>query len=333
MDVQAMAANSKGADLSEFIFQIDSIGPNDSLIKVENCGVCFSDVNLINDDWKLSKYPLVPGHEIIGKVVEIGSEVQNHKVGDRVGVGWQRMSCLSCKECLNGEENLCLVNFQTTAGRHYGGFASHIQVDSRFTFPIPKDMDSKTAAPLLCAGAAVYGGLKVAGMTSGQEIGIIGLGGLGHLAVQFASKLGNKVTVFEYHKERADLAYELGATNIVITSEGIPKKLDHPLAVLLNTVNKPLDWREYMRLLDKKGTLNLLASVSNIEIPFASIVYQQKRITGSVIAGRPMIAETLRIADRFDIEAYIEDYHLHEVNEAIDALKGGKLKYRAVITV
>ncbi len=328
-----MAAMEKGRDLEDFTFEISEPGPNEVTIKIENCGVCFSDVNLINDDWKLSKYPLVPGHEIIGKIIEIGSQVQYYHVGDRVGVGWQRMSCLSCKDCLNGDENLCSVNFQTTAGKYYGGFASHIQVDSRFAFLIPKKMDSKTAAPLLCAGAAVYGGLKVAGMTSGQEIGIIGLGGLGHLAVQFASKLGNKVTVFEYHEDRADLAYDLGASLVVVTSKELPKKLDHPLAILLNTVNKPLDWRSYIRLLDTKGTLNLLASVSNIEVPFASLVYQQKRITGSVIAGRAMVAETLRIADRYDIEAYIEDYHLNEVNEAFSALKAGKLKYRAVVTI
>jgi uncharacterized zinc-type alcohol dehydrogenase-like protein len=240
---------------------------------------------------------------------------------------------MSCKDCLSGNENYCQVNFQTTAGRHFGGFASHITLDFRFIFPIPKKLESKNAAPLLCAGAAVYSGLRTAGMTSGQEIGVIGLGGLGHLAVQYASKLGNKVTVFEYVKERTELAYELGATDVVVTKDGLPKKLKHPLNILINTVNKPLDLRGYMRLLGTKGTLNLLASTSMIEIPYSSIVYQQKRITGSVIAGRSEIAETLHIAARYNIEAYIEDYHLHEVNVAINALKNAKLKYRAVITL
>ncbi|MCE7734361.1 MAG: NAD(P)-dependent alcohol dehydrogenase [Candidatus Heimdallarchaeota archaeon] len=328
-----MAAMEKGSELTEFSFEISEIGPNDCLIKVHNCGVCYSDIHLISDDWKLSKYPLVPGHEIIGQIIEIGQEVENHKTGDRVGVGWQRMSCLTCKDCLAGNENYCQVNFQTTAGKHYGGFATYISVDSRFVFPIPKKLDSKNAAPLLCAGAAVYSGLRSAGMTSGQEIGVIGLGGLGHLAVQYASKLGNKVTVFEYVKERTELAYELGADNVVVTKDGLPKKLDYPLAILINTVNKRLDLRSYLRLLDTKGTLNLLASAPTIEIPYSSIVYQQKRIMGSVIAGRSQIAETLEIADRYNIEAYVEDYHLHEVNVAIEALKNAKLKYRAVITM
>ncbi|OLS28362.1 MAG: putative formaldehyde dehydrogenase AdhA [Candidatus Heimdallarchaeota archaeon LC_2] len=333
MEVKSMAAMEKGADLEDFTFEIAEPGPNECIIKVETCGVCYSDIHLLNDDWKLSKFPLVPGHEIIGKIIRIGSEVQNHKVTDRVGVGWQRISCLTCKECLAGNENYCQVNFQTTAGKYYGGFASHINVDSRFTFSIPKKLDSKGAAPLLCAGAAVFSGLRAAGMTSGQEIGVLGLGGLGHLAVQFASKLGNKVTVFEYMKERTELAYELGATEVIVTSEGIPKNLENPLSILINTVNKPIDLRSYMRLLKPKGTMNLLASIPMIEIPYSSIVYQQKRIMGSVIAGRSEIVEMLQIAERYNIEAYIEDYHLDEVNVAIDALKNAKLKYRAVITM
>ena len=155
-----MAAMEKGAKLEDFTFEIAEPGPNECIIKVETCGVCYSDLHLLNDDWKLSKFPLVPGHEIIGQIIDMGSEVQNHKIGDRVGVGWQRISCLSCKDCLGGNENYCQVNFQTTAGKYYGGFASHINVDSRFTFSIPKKLDSKGAAPLLCAGAAVFSGLR-----------------------------------------------------------------------------------------------------------------------------------------------------------------------------
>lgn len=333
MDVNAMAAFETGAELEPFKFQLDEVQADECIVKIQKCGVCFSDVHLIQDDWGMSKYPLVPGHEIIGTVLQVGTSVTHLKKGDRVGIGWQRSSCLACKDCLKGEENLCQVDFQLTSGNHFGGFASHIQIDSRFAFLIPTKLKSEEAASLLCAGAAVYAGLKAAGLTSGGNIGVIGLGGLGHLAVQFASKLGNKVTVFEYAAHKTDLAYEMGATEVILTSEKLPRKLENPLSLILNTVNKSLDWRSYMRLIDSKGTLMLLASGPKVEIPFSSLVYQQKRIMGSMIAGRRDILETISLADKYGIRTYVEEFELRNVNEAILRLKNNELKYRAVLAM
>ena len=176
------------------------------LLKVESCGLCHSDIHVMDNDWGGPTYPVVPGHEAVGTVVEVGPLVSHLTPGDRVGVGWQSGACLHCRDCLRGNAQMCEVDNRATILHQYGGFGDHMTVDSHFAFPIPDGLPSEAAGPLLCGGITVYSGLRHAGMTGGQEIGVIGIGGLGHLAVQFAAKLGNRVTVFTSSPDKAEFA-------------------------------------------------------------------------------------------------------------------------------
>ncbi len=310
----------------------DELKPFETFIKIKHCGICYSDIHMIDNDWGLTKYQIVPGHEIVGIVDEVG-EASLLKVGDTVGIGWQRSSCGKCKHCLSGNDSLC-----TSPGRsntivaNHGGFADHIKFDSRFVFPIPENLDLKATAPLLCGGITVYSGLKEAGMTSGQNIGIIGLGGLGHLAVQFAHKLGNKVTVFTHTSDKSELAYSLGADTVVITKTGLPQVADR-FDVILNTVDRPLDWNGYINLLDGDGTLCFVGNPGSFEVNIAFLNSKRRRIMGNPIGGRARIVEMLDIASHFDIKAMIEEFSLDNVNDAVNKLRANDIRFRAVLNM
>ncbi|MDH5404279.1 MAG: alcohol dehydrogenase catalytic domain-containing protein, partial [Candidatus Heimdallarchaeota archaeon] len=222
MNISAMASFNPKEELKPFNFQMEEPINNEVIIEIDNCGLCYSDIHMIDNDWRASTYPLVPGHEIIGKIIKTGEVATKYKLGEVVGVGWQKDSCLRCKLCSDGFENLCQSGNQGTIIGNHGGFATHIKLKDDFVFRIPEKLNSNTAAPLLCAGTTVYSGLISSGMQANQKIGIIGLGGLGHLATQYASKLGNQVTVFEKNDDKVDLAYDLGADDIVITNPDVP---------------------------------------------------------------------------------------------------------------
>lgn len=284
-----------------------------------------------HDRWWLGKlrYPLVPGHEVIGEVVELGSQVKHLKIGDRIGVGWQMSSCLQCPGCLKGNENLCDQN-KGLIVEGYGGFADYIKVDSRFAFPIPKGIETEAAEPLLCGGITVYSGLRYAGMSSGQEIGVIGIGRLGHLAVQFASKPGNSVTVFTTSQNKAKFAYQLGAIDVIVVPPGeSPPPPTRPSDIIISTVPSSLDWSVYIEYLNSDGTLTLVGLPdAPLTIPFFSLLNKCRRVISSLIGGRAMIVEMLSIADRFGIKPIIEIFPLQQANEAMQ-----KVRYRAVLKV
>ncbi len=330
MKVHAIAAKSKGSLLENFEYDTTKLQPHDCVLEVETCGICHSDIHMVDNDWHISKYPLVPGHEVVGRIIETGSMVQHLKKGDRVGVGWQSGACLECEDCLHGDENLCSKNQGTIVGRH-GGFGSHLQVDSRFAFKIPDSLESHLASPLLCAGITVYAALKYAGMNSGGHIGVIGVGGLGHLALQFAHKLGNKVTVFTTSQDKAEFALELGASEVIVN----PTKKDHvknKLNIILNTTHNDLDWNYYINQLGSDGTLSFVGvPPSPINVHVGSLLNKRKRIMGSPIGGRHMIGEMLRIASEHKVHPITEVFSKSEVNEAIAKVKENKIRYRAVI--
>ena len=193
-------------------------------------------------------------------------------------------------------------------------------------------MDLKATAPLLCGGITVYSGLKEAGMTSGQNIGIIGLGGLGHLAVQFAHKLGNKVTVFTHSDDKSELAHSLGADNVVVTKDGLPK-LKERFDIILNTVDRPLGWNDYINLLDDDGTLCFVGNPGSFELNVGNLLSKRRRIMANPIGGRARITEMLDIASKYDIKAIIEEFPLDNVNEALDKLRANKMRFRAVLNI
>jgi uncharacterized zinc-type alcohol dehydrogenase-like protein len=334
MEITAMAAMERGAELSQWQFQPGPLGPFECLVRVQTCGLCYSDVHMIDNDWAMSRYPLVPGHEVVGTVVELGEMATHLAIGDRVGVGWQRAACMQCPDCLRGQENLCSQT-EALIGEGYGGFADHVVADSRFVFRLPDGLTTQLAGPLLCGGATVYTALRHAGMSSGQDIGIIGVGGLGHLAVQFAAKLGNRVTVFTSSADKAELAAQLGAHEAVLTARDEPLPTPkRPFEILLNTAPASLDWAAYVEQLDSNGTLAFVAAPeAPLTLPAFSLMLKQRRIVGSVIGSRSTITEMLRIADTFGVAPIVETFPLDEVNTAIAKLRDGSVRYRAVLTV
>jgi len=334
MIINAMAAKEAGAQLNPWEYEYTQPSPWECLIKVLACGICHSDIHMVDNDWQMSQYPLVPGHEVVGEVLEIGSNVAHLKPGDRVGVGWQRSSCLTCEDCLKGDENLCKENQAVVVGNH-GGFADHLLMDSRFCFLIPEGIATESGGPLLCGGITVYSALRYAGMTSGQEIGIIGVGGLGHMAVQFAARMGNRVTVFTTSPDKADFATSLGAHEaVVLEGDKVPENLPRSLNILLNTVPQQLDWNAYLNLLGSDGVLSFVgvpAGPSNIDL--INLLFKRRRVMASPIGGRAMILQMLDASDRFGIEPIIEKFNLKDCNKAITKVRENKIRYRAVLMV
>lgn len=334
MQINALAALEKGAELQPFSFQAAPLKAFDCAIKVMACGICHSDIHIINDDWGVSRYPVVPGHEVIGEVVDVGSQVTHLKTGDRVGVGWQQGACMHCLDCLRGNQNLCdLAEGLIVSG--YGGFADYMVVDSRFAFPLPKEISTQSAGPILCGGATVYSGLRNGGMTSGQNIGVIGIGGLGHLAVQFASRLGNRVTVFTTSADKAEFATQLGAHEVVLVPPGSSPPLPlRKLNIIINTANQALDWLGYVNYLDSNGTFVFVGIPSEpFTIPVTPLTSKQRRIMGSEIASPATIVEMLQIVEQFNIQPIIETFPLDRANEALQRVRDNKVRYRAVLTM
>ncbi len=299
-----------------------------------HCGICHSDVHLIDNDWGISKFPLVPGHEVVGEVIELGNRATHLKIGIRVGVGWQAGSCMKCEWCRRGDENLCSESRATCVG-NYGGYGEEIQVDSRFAFPIPNRLSSEGAAPLLCGGVTVFSPLHRFNVGKGVKVGILGIGGLGHLAVQFSAALGAEVTAFSSNPEKEWEVKEMGARQfVVISNKNQMKKAEQSLDFLLSTVNVGLDWEAYLNLVKKRGTLCFVGAVPGmIQFPVFSLIVGERNVSGSVIGSRRMIKMVLNFAAKHQIESKSEVIELKHVNEAIRKVRQRKARYRIVLEI
>lgn len=331
MEVWGWAAKRPGAPLEHMDYRLVVDSPHQVLVAVEACGICHSDIHMIDNDWQMSRYPLVPGHEVVGRVVEKGAAVEGLEVGQRVGIGWQASACMTCPDCLSGNENLC-DHHQGLIVIGKGGFGSHVVVDGRFAFPFPESLPVE-AGPLLCGGVTVYSALRHAGMSSGQRVGVIGLGGLGHLAVLFATRMGNEVTVFTTTREKAGEAEKLGATRAFVVEPGqSPPAAPYRLQVLLSTVPYPQDWVAYLNWLDSDGTLVLVAGGPQpLDIPFWALLPKRRRIMASPIGGRAMVRETLDVAARFGIVPKVEVFPMASVNQALERVRQNRVRFRAVL--
>ncbi|MGB0651597.1 MAG: NAD(P)-dependent alcohol dehydrogenase [Thermoplasmatota archaeon] len=328
MQVHAHAAPTKGSTLEPFTYEAEP-GPHEVLIRVSHCGICHSDVHLIDDDWRSSQYPLVPGHEVVGTVAEAGDAVLGLKEGDRVGLGWQCGACHACDACARGDENLCPGN-QATAVGHHGGFADHVLADARMAFKLPDGLSSEGAAPLLCGGITVYSPLRrLAG--PGARVGVIGIGGLGHMGVRFAKALGYEVTAYSGSPDKEDEARALGADHFVSSADGGPKAGPRQ-DLIINTAYADLDWNGYLRALRPNGTLCFVGvPPSDLGIHAGTLLAGQKRVTASAIGGRALIREMLDFAAARGVEAQTEAFSMTDVNAALEHLRAGKARYRVVL--
>jgi len=315
--------------LSLFTYESEPLGPYDIALEITHCGICHSDLHLIENDWNFSEYPLVPGHEIVGIVREKGELVDHLKIGERAGIGWQGRSCMSCEWCLTGDENLCEAQEGTCVG-HFGGFASHIVTDGRFAFSIPKTLSSELAAPLLCGGATVYAPFVEHNIPPSAHVAIIGIGGLGHMALQFAKARGCEVTALSTSPEKEAEARKFGADHFVHMHN--LETLENHFDFILSSSTHGLDWEKCIAALRPRGKLCLLGALEHkVEVLITNLVHGRKHVCGSNIGSRPVIKEMLSFAARHNIAPQIELFPMEKINEAIDKLRAGKMRYRAVL--
>ena len=331
--ISAQAALVKGGPLSDFSYEPQELGFHDIEVEVSHCGLCHSDIHLIDDGWSRSKYPLVPGHEIVGTVSAAGAGVTNLQVGQRVGIGWQRSACLECDRCLAGEENLC-ASQQATCMGHHGGLASHIRIDGRFAFALPEELPSAAAAPLLCGGVTVYSPLRRFGINATSSVGVIGIGGLGHMALLILRALGAEVTAFSTSAQKRDEALAMGANHFASSTDARDiRKHFGRFDLVLSTVHARLDWTTYLQTLKPNGTLCLLGIPPGIiQFPPSLLITGQRSITGSDIGSRGTIREMLQFVTRHHVAPLVQMMPMSEANAALTRLRQNQVRYRLVLT-
>jgi alcohol/geraniol dehydrogenase (NADP+) len=333
--IEGFAAREKQGRLEAYRYEPGPLGATEVEIAVDHCGLCHSDLHLIDDAWNRSAYPLVPGHEIVGTVVARGSDVGALYPGQRVGVGWQRGACLSCDLCRAGEENLCAEQQATCLGQP-GGLAERVRADARFAFVLPEELEPATAAPLLCGGVTVFAPLRRFGVGLRSRVAVVGIGGLGHLALLMLRAIGCEVTAFSTSASKRTEALAMGAQDFVSSQE--PRAvLEHAnrFDLVLSTVHARLDWTTYLRTLRPRGTLCLLGAPPGLlQIPASLLVTGERSIAGSDIGGPAQIREMLHFCARHRISPRIEQFPMNEadVNTAVARLRENKVRYRAVLS-
>jgi uncharacterized zinc-type alcohol dehydrogenase-like protein len=290
---------------------------------------------MLDNHWGMTQYPFVPGHEIIGTVEAMGAHVKGLTLGQRVGVGWSSGSCGICESCLTGNHNLCASNVPTVLGP-YGGFADHVRAQAEWVLPIPAALDPKSAGPLLCGGITVFNPLLEFEVKPTHRVGVIGIGGLGHMAIQFLKAWGCEVTAFSSHPGKEADAKKLGAHHFASSND--PEalaKLAYSFDFILSTVNVPMacDWNLFLAALRPKGKLIFVGVVLEpLQISMFSLLMGQRMVSASPTGSPAAMATMLNFAARHNVLPTVETFKFGQVNEAIEKLKQGKVRYRVVLT-
>ncbi|MCB1224755.1 MAG: NAD(P)-dependent alcohol dehydrogenase [Verrucomicrobiales bacterium] len=330
--IQAFAATGRGQPLEAFEYEAGPLGAEQVEIAVTHCGICHSDLSMIDNEWGMSHYPLVPGHEVVGVVTEIGPAAKRVQIGQRVGLGWYSGSCMACSACLSGNHHLCAQAEATIVGRH-GGFSNKVHAHWAWTTPLPDALDSAKAGPLFCGGATVFNPLVSLNVKPTDRVGVIGIGGLGHMALQFLNKWGCEVTAFTSSDAKRDEALQMGAHQVVNSRDSNAMgRLRGSLDFIVSTVNVPLDWAAILDTLAPTGRLHLVGAVLEpIPLSAFALIPGQKAISGSPV-GSPTLASTMvDFCARHGIAPVTEHFPLSRVNDALEHLRSGKARYRIVL--
>ncbi|MBU2951848.1 NAD(P)-dependent alcohol dehydrogenase [Tamlana agarivorans] len=332
MKVNAYAATTQNAPLTPYSYNLEALGSEEVDINVSYCGICHSDLSMINNDWGMTQYPIIPGHEIIGEVIAIGQGVKNVSVGDKVGLGWMSASCMSCDQCMDGEHHLCPKSEATIVGRH-GGFADKVRSHWSCAIPLPEGIDLSKAGPLLCGGITVFNPIILAGVKPTDKVGVIGIGGLGHMALKFLKHWGCEVFAFSSNPSKKQAILDMGASQVIDSTNA--KELEPitgKLNFILNTTNVALDWNSYLSALAPKGKFHTVGAVLEpMEIPAFSLIMGEKSVGGSPI-GSPALTKTmLEFCVRHHIYPEVEEFPMKNVNEALEHLESGKARFRIVL--
>lgn len=330
--VKALAATAAKAALQPYEYQLGALGHDQVDIAVEYCGICHSDLSVLDNEWGISSYPFVPGHEIVGRVEALGAHVTHLKVGQRVGVGWHSGSCATCQQCLSGDHNLCAGAEAVMLGRH-GGFANRVRVQGIWATPLPEAIDAAKAGPLFCGGITVFNPIVQFGVKPTDRVGVVGIGGLGHMALGFLRAWGCEVTAFTSSDNKRDEALKLGAHHTINSRNSDEVKAARGrFDFILVTVNVSLDWQAYFDALAPRGRLHVVGAVLE---PIPAVIFPmilgQKSLSASPLGSPATTATMLNFAARHKLAPVTQEFPMSKANEALEHLRAGKARYRVVL--
>jgi len=331
--INGYAVLEAGGQFEPFSYAVGELQPNEVEIDVLHCGICHSDLSMVDNEWGMSQFPLVAGHEVIGKIAARGSNVVNLEVGTTVGLGWHCGYCGHCHSCKTGDQNLC-GNAQSTIVAHHGGFADKVRADAVSVIEIPAGIDLASAGPLMCGGITVFNPIVQFGVKSTDKVAVIGIGGLGHIALQFLNAWGCEVTAFTSSESKRDEALDLGAHKTLNSRD--PAEIEAAASsfdFIISTVNVKLDWNLFVNTLKPKGRLHLVgATLEPLDLGVFPLMMGQRSVSSSPV-GSPATVETMFEFARFhQIKPQVETFPMSRINDAFDHLKSGNAKYRIVLT-
>ena len=331
--ITAYAAQAPGTELQIFEYDPGPLGAHDVEIDIEHCGICHSDLSMLNNEWGITQFPFVPGHEITGKISAIGTQVRHLQPHQRVGLGWHSSYCLTCSACLSGDHNLCEHAEATIVGR-YGGFAEKVRANAASVIALPDHIDAQSAGPLFCGGITVFNPLLQFNISPTASVAVIGIGGLGHIALQFLKAWGCHVTAFTSSDHKKTEALELGADEALNTRD--PDTLKNAINrfdLILSTVNVKLDWNLFIATLRPKGRLHFVgATLAPLDVDVFPLISAQRTISGSPVGSPAAIKTMLAFAERHHIKPIVEVFRFDQVNEALARLASGNARYRIVLS-
>ncbi|GLC41739.1 hypothetical protein PLESTM_001234500 [Pleodorina starrii] len=329
------AVSEAKAKLAPWTYQVGELKPHEVDIRVTHNGLCHTDMHMRDNDWGVSAFPFIPGHEVVGEVVAVGSDVTGLCPGDRAGVGWISNSCRVCANCKRGEENICEKGYTglIVMGNH-GGFQEVCRVNADFAYSIPEGLDSASAAPLLCAGITVYAPLRAHIRHPNTSVAVFGVGGLGHLALQYAHKMGAEVTAISGRQDKETETYTMGANHFAVWGRD-KDKLRGKYDILINTVSADVSTADLMACLKVDGTLvqvGIPGGGAVMHVPLQDLVFGQKRVVGSIVGGRADMQEMLDFSAVHGVKPLVEEWPMAKINEAMQYVVDGKARYRVVLT-
>lgn len=334
MKIKSYAAMEAGQALELYEYEAASLSAEDVEVEVEYCGVCHSDLSMIDNEWGISQYPVIAGHEVIGRVSALGEAAKNKglSIGQRVGIGWTAKSCEHCDACITGDQVNCLNGSVPTIANK-GGFAEKLRANWQWVIPLPEKLDPASAGPLLCGGITVFKPLLMHNITATSRVGVIGIGGLGHIAIKILHAMGAEVTAFSSTPDKKQSILDMGADHVVNSRDPEAlKKLAGQFDLILSTVAVDLDWQPYFAALAPRGKFHTVGAVMKpFDVPAFSLILGDRAVTGSSTGSPGQLRTLLKLASRTDIAPKVEFFPMSKINEALDHVRAGKANYRVVL--
>ncbi|WP_337026360.1 NADPH-dependent aldehyde reductase Ahr [Pantoea eucrina] len=334
MKIKSYAAMKAGEALVPHEYEAGPLNAEEVMVEVDYCGVCHSDLSMIDNEWGISSFPVIAGHEVIGRISELGAAAQNKglKVGQRVGIGWTAKSCQHCDACINGEQVNCEKGSVPTI-MNKGGFASHLRADWQWVIPLPESIDITSAGPLLCGGITVFKPLLMHNINVNSRVGVIGIGGLGHMSIKLLRAMGAEVTAFSSNASKTESVKAMGADRVVNSRDPKAlKALAGQFDLIISTVAVDLDWQPYFQALAPHGKFHTVGAVMKpFPVPAFTLIMGDRAVTGSSTGSPGQLRTLMRLAARTDIAPQVEEFPMSKINDALEHVRAGKANYRVVL--